>query len=301
MAVIARAYRYPEDYDAVGRFLVRTYDTAAVHRNWLQPRWEYMHYHPALQESDLDLAICGVWESGNEVVGVAHFEHRRGVNYLQIDPEHTGLVEDMLAYAEAHLWGRFKDGTNVYVYLDDRDEEVQSIAAGRGYEPKRELAERTSTFILPDRFPKIHAPEPFRIRGLDEGFDLAKVDRVMHRGFNHRGEPPEGELEDRRKKLSAPNFRKDLTIVAVALDGEYVSFCGAWMDRANRICYVEPVATDPDFRRMGLGTAVVLEAIRRCGLEDATIAYVGSDQVFYLSMGFEVTGSQTPWKKHLRG
>ncbi len=299
MAVTARAYRYPEDYDAVGRFLVRTYDPMAVHRNWLQPRWEYMHYHPALQEPGLDLGTCGVWEHGKQIVGAAHFEHRRGVNYLQIEAEHACLKEEMLAYAEAHLWGRFKDGTNVYVYLDDRDEEAQSIAAGRGYEPKRELAEQTSTLALPDRFPEVRVPDRFRVQSLDEAFELEKVHRIMHRGFNHQGEPPEDGLDDRRRKLSAPNFRKDLTIVAVAPSGEYVSFCGIWMDDANRICYVEPVATDPDYRRIGLGTAVVLEAIRRCGLEGATVAYVGSDQAFYLSMGFEVTCSQTPWKKHL--
>ena len=299
MPITARPYRYPGDYDAVGRFLVRTYDPMAVHRNWLQPRWEYMHYHPALFEPGHDLGTCGLWESGDEIVGVAHFEHRTGVNYLQIDPEHTGLIEDMLAHAEAHLWGTFKDGTNVYVYLDDRNEEAQSIAAGRGYEPKPDLAERTATFAIPERFPEVRVPDRFCVRSLDEVFDLEKVHRIMHRGFNHRGEPPEDELDDRRKKLSAPNFRKDLTIVAVAPDGDYASFCGIWMDHKNRICYVEPVATDPEYRRLGLGTAVVLEAIRRCGREGATIAYVGSDQAFYLSMGFQVAFSQTPWKKPL--
>jgi ribosomal protein S18 acetylase RimI-like enzyme len=32
------------------------------------------------------------------------------------------------------------------------------------------------------------------------------------------------------------------------------------LDAANRVSYVEPVATDPNNRRMGLGTIVVLEA-----------------------------------------
>ena len=294
-----RPYDPEHDYGAVGRFLIRTYDPNAVHRNWLQARWEYMHYHPLLRERYLDLAMCGVWEDGGEIVGVAHFEHRRGVNYLEIDPRYAALKAEMLAHAESRLWGDFKDGRNVYVYLDERDEDLHAVATERGYEPRPDLAELTSTFEIPNPFSEIRVPEGFQLQSLEDEFDIRKVHRVMHRGFNHKGEPPEDELESRREKLSAPNFRKDLTIVAVAPDGNYVSFCGMWMDYDNRVCYVEPVATDPDYRRLGLGTSVVLEGVRRCGAEGAMIAYVGSDQAFYRSMGFEPACSQTPWKKHL--
>jgi len=301
METRVRPYDRDRDFEAIGRFLVRTYDPEAVHRNWLQPRWEYMHYHPLLEESGLDLGTCGVWEDGGEIVGVAHFEHRRGVNYLEVDPRYADLKRDMLDYAAERLWGEFKDGRAVYVYLDDRDEGLHAIAGKLGYEPKPDLAERTSTLKIPDPFCVIRTPEGFRIQSLADEFDVRKVHRVMHRGFNHAGEPPEDGLESRRRKLSAPNFRRDLAIVAVAPSGEYVSFCGMWMDPSNRVCYVEPVATDPDYRRMGLGAAVVLEGVRRCGIEGATVAYVGSDQAFYRSMGFETTCSQTPWKLGLAG
>ena len=232
-------------------------------------------------------------------MGVAHFEHRRGVNYLEVDPRYAVLKREMLEYAEVHLGGEFQDGMAVYVYLDDRDDELRAIATELGYEPKPDLAERTSALEMPEPFPEIRVLEGFRLRSLEDEFDVRKIHRVMHRGFNHAGEPPEAGLESRRRKLSAPNFRKDLTLVAVAPDGDYASFCGMWMDYDNRVCYVEPVATDPDYRRMGLGTAVVLEGVRRCGAEGATTACVGSDQAFYKSMGFEVTCSQTPWRKRL--
>ncbi len=299
MKARVRPYDHERDYEGVGGFLVRTYDSDAIHRNWLQPRWEYMHYHPLIVERGLDLATCGVWEVGEEIIGVVHFEHRKGVNYLEVDPRYSALKAEMLDYAEAHMWGEFKDGTAVYVFLDDRDTDLHAAATRLGYEPKPDLAELTSTLEIPGPFPEIRVRKGFRLQSLEDEFDVRKVHRVMHRGFNHEGEPPEDELESRRKKLSAPNFRRDLTIVAVAPDGNYVSFCGMWMDYVNHVCYVEPVATDPDFRRMGLGTAVVLEGVRRCGAEGATIAYVGSDQAFYKPMGFEMTCSRTPWKKSI--
>jgi len=73
---------------------------------------------------------------------------------------------------------------------------------------------------------------------------------------------------------SGPHFHKDLAIVVAASNGDFVAFGGLWFDPLNRLGYVEPVATDPDYRRMGLGAAAVLEDIRRCGEPGATVAYV---------------------------
>ena len=50
---------------------------------------------------------------------------------------------------------------------------------------------------------------------------------------------------------SGPHFRKDLTIVVEAPNGEFVSYCGMWYDAVNRFGYVEPVATDPDYADEG--------------------------------------------------
>ena len=69
------------------------------------------------------------------------------------------------------------------------------------------------------------------------------------------------------------------------------------MDATNGFGYVEPVATDPDYRRRGLGRAAVLEGIRRCGEEGASVAYVGTDKPFYLSFGFKTIYTQNCWLK----
>ena len=71
-----------------------------------------------------------------------------------------------------------------------------------------------------------------------------------------------------------------------------------WYEPVNRIAYVEPVATDPDYRRIGLGKAAVWEGIRRSGELGAEVAYVGSDQLFYKSIGFKVLYKSNCWIKH---
>jgi len=85
---------------------------------------------------------------------------------------------------------------------------------------------------------------------------------------------------------SGPHYRLDLNLVVVAPTGEFVSYAGLWYEPRHRFGYVEPVATDPDYRRRGLATA---GGARRpppvCRL-GATVAYVGTTKPFYLAMGF---------------
>ena len=287
-----RSYDHEKDYETVGRFLTRVYQTDPP-RNWLQPRWVYAHAHPMIDKENR--RRFAIWEDEGTIVAVVHYEDRMGVNYVQLDPRYSWLKREILDYAADHLVGDLKAGRGCYVYIDDADSEFGAIASGMGFEPKPEHTEPTSRLAIPEPFPEIQIPKGFRLQSLADEFDVRRVHRVMHRGFNHDGEPPADELEDRRRKLSAPGLRRDLTIVAVTANGDYVSFCGMWPVPESTACMIEPVATDPDYRRMGLGTACVLESIRRCAQEGQTIAYVGSDQAFYLSMGFEVCGRSTIW------
>jgi len=89
----------------------------------------------------------------------------------------------------------------------------------------------------------------------------------------------------------------DVKIAVVAPGGDWVSYCGMWQDAASRSALVEPVATDPAYRKMGLGKAAVLEGVRRCGLLGAKRAFVGSSQQFYYSIGFRPCATSTWWAK----
>lgn len=123
------------------------------------------------------------------------------------------------------------------------------------------------------------------------------------RGFDHPGEPPAGEAEEesRRTMFDTPTARRDLKIVSVARNGEFVAFCGMFCVPALGYAYVEPVATDRAYRRMGLGRAAVLEGVGRCGALGATVAYVGSDQAFYQALGFRPVQASQCWVKALPG
>lgn len=292
-----RAYNHADDYQAVNRFLVEIYRSEAGLRTWLQPRWEYMHY---LSLSDgLPFERFGVAEAGGQMVGLVHFEHNPAFNYLQLRPGYENAASDLLDWADHHLGGdSVSFGRRVLgIYVDDTDADLQEAVARRGFAVSDRFAEDHARFILDGPISRSRLPDGFRLQSLDLDNDFNKINRVLWRGFNHEGPPPDEEIPGREYAQRAPNFRKDLTIVALAPNGDYASFAGMWVVAKNRVAYLEPVATDPAYRRMGLGRAAVLESMRRAAAEGAEVVWVGSDQPFYLSMGFSIRNRARLWLK----
>jgi hypothetical protein len=249
MGIIHRQYCNPDDFKLVSDFLISNFRQGNKDGNWLQPTWEYMHSHPYLDESSLDK--IRIWEDSNEIVAVVHYESRLGEVFFQIHPMYTHLKLAMLDYAENHLFGETETGNRyVRAFVNDFDLEFETLVKSRGYEMAEQYARPVSQSVIPRPFPKIEIPKGFHIKSLADDNDLMKIHRVLWRGFDHAGEPPLEGIEGRKKMQSTPNFRKDLTIVVEAPSGDFVSFCGTWFEPVNKIAYVEPVATDPDFRRM---------------------------------------------------
>ncbi|UCH35912.1 MAG: GNAT family N-acetyltransferase [Armatimonadota bacterium] len=291
-----RAFSRGSDYEAVSDFLIGLYQPENRDGNWLQPIWEYAYTHPWFDEASV--GNIGIWEDKGRIVGVATYELRLGEAFFNAHRDYAHLKPDMLEYAEDHLSVRGEDGKRrLRAYVNDFDGAFEEVVADSGYKKDPSSHRPMSQFVIPSPFAETSVLEGFRLQSLADGNDLRKWDRCLHRGFNHPGEPPADGIEVRKKMQSGPHYRKDLAIVAVAPTGDFVSFCGMWFDPVNRLGYVEPVATDPDYRRRGLGQACVLEGIRRCGELGATVAYVGTDRPFYLSFGFRKLFTHNCWLK----
>jgi len=296
MSPIRRQFRGGSDYAAVTDFLAGLYERENRDGNWFWPIWEYAYTHPLFDEPSA--GRIALWEDADRIVAVATYESVLGEAFFNTHRDYAHLKPEMLAYAEDHLSAADDTGRRfLKAYVCDFDARFQETVAARGYRPHPKSHRPMSQFVIPSPFPEISVSDGFTLQALADDNDLRKLDRALHRGFNHPGEPPEDGLAGREKMQSGPHFRPDLSLVALAPNGDFASFAGLWFDSANRLGYVEPVATDPDYRRRGLGRACVLEGIRRCGVLGATVAYVGTDKPFYLSFGFRRLYTLDCWLK----
>jgi predicted N-acetyltransferase YhbS len=294
-----RKYSKDTDYERVGEFLIETYQPGKKFTNWLQPRWEYMHFHPFVWE--IDLGKIGIFEEDGVVVGVVNMESNERTAYFQVRPNYEFIKPLMFEYAEKHYQGISQSTGRLIrtLYIHEDDDVLLKMAQSGGYEPWRDFDDHNAQLRLDQPIPQVSLPEGFRIQSLSEENDLHKINRVLWAGFNHEGPAPEEEVEGRRFMQRAPNFNKDLTIVVCDPDGNYISYCGMWVVPQNKYAYVEPVATVPEYRRKGFGKAAVLESLRRAKALGAEIAWVGSDIEFYQALGFETMFKFETWVKTL--
>ncbi len=295
-----RQYSHPQDYPRVDEFLIHHYLPGNRDGNWLQPAWEYGYFHPLMDTSSL--GKNAVWEKDGEMVAVVHYEWHLGEAFFQFAPAYRSLRTEMLDYAEANLFGiTEKDGRRyLAAYANDDDEDFISLLISRGYAKLDDYTRPLYRFDIPDSFPAIDLPSGYRLTSLADECDWSKVNRVLWRGFDHAGEPPESDqdLEDRRRMFDTPKAQRSLKVAVKALDGNFVAFCGMFYEPTHHYAYVEPVATDPDYRRLGLGKAAVLEGIRRCAELGASVAYVVNDLPIYGSIGFEKVHHTECWVKY---
>lgn len=84
-------------------------------------------------------------------------------------------------------------------------------------------------------------------------------------------------------------------IVTVAPDGRFASFTNVWVDEVNHTIVFEPVGTHSDFRRRGIGRAMMAYVLKRMqaehGIERAYVCHELDDKnpgagAFYYSVGF---------------
>ncbi|MCD6323361.1 MAG: GNAT family N-acetyltransferase [Clostridiales bacterium] len=280
---------FSSDFTKVRDFLIRINQEKFVCINYLWERWEWSFCLEAI--SNEDLPKMGIWEDNGKIVAMASIEQSPGEVFPFVDSKYGYLKRDVLIYSAENL----KKDNKLKVLIQDDDPEFQKIVWKLGFFPTQERDAKAVIDI--DNQLSYHLPEGFSITSLADEYDLYKYNAVLWRGFNHGDNPPEDKehIEGRRISLSSPNQDMNLKIAVVSPQGYFVSYCGMWYDQNTEYALVEPVATDPDYRKMGLGKAAVIEGVKRCGQLGAKHAYVGSSQQFYYKIGFRPVPGGTYW------
>lgn len=286
---------YPPDlsfgaaYEEVRQFMLRINSDGLVTPYFTWAAWEW--FFCLRHRSEEDVAQYRIWEDGSGVVGISMWYDKPSDWYIDADPRNLDLKRHMIEKVRA---AHALDAP-LRICVGDADPAYHAIMRNLGFRPTGDT-ENTSMIDLTGDL-SYHLPDGFTIIDSAAGFDLLKFNRCLWRGFNREGEPDtsEARLDFRRRQLSGPNQDPTLRVMVVAPNGDYVSYCGMWHEPGTTYVYVEPVCTDPDYRKLGLGKAAVLEGCRRCAVRGATNATVFSNQQFYYNLGFNPLPSERWW------
>jgi GNAT superfamily N-acetyltransferase len=295
MPITQRRYKILADFQRVHDFLTDTFDLETLNSYLLPQYWEYAH---ALQWFDyIRTARMGLWEDDGAIVAIASYEQNIGKTHLHCKRGYERLLPKMLDWAEKEISLTVDGKTVLEVWITDKEQNKIDLLQSRGYQCV--YTERVNVF----RYDK-----PWVERTLPSGFSIidgtnvnyAKLADCFWAGFNHAEPPPEANIDGNIQRQNAPRARQDLETIVVAPNGEYACALGMWLDERNHYAYLEPLATVPQYRRMGLATVALTTAMKKTKALGATYCF-GGDREFYTDIGFEIICNRQLWKKEWEG
>lgn len=301
MSTLERSYDPSTDFGRVRDFLIHTYQLTQTPLNWLIERWDYSKHFitkligPGTSYWEADIRL---WENAEgEIVGVVNHEGRSGEAFLQVHPDYHYIEDAMIAWAEEHLYEVVDDQRQLAIWVFGENPQRAALLQARGYEQQTDIG-RKFVRSLREPIPSASLPDGYTLRSLRPDDDLAKRCRVMGRAFGSDPLP----IEIYQSLQQAPGYRLDQDLIVEAPDGTFAAFTLVWYEPMSQIGMFEPVGTDPDYRRLGLGRALMYAGCQMLREFGATQLYVGTGTAIpatrlYESTGFSVLLTETLWRK----
>ncbi len=311
MKLTMRMYQNEGDYWRIREFLRQVFLLNGRRElSWHVAAFDYWRWHGIENLTHFRLEeVVFMWETTDGQIAAVLNPESKGEVFLQVHPDFSTpeLEEEMIVLAEKYLAVPGPNGKRkVRVWADQKDNVRQDILARRGY-TKSGLSEHQRWQSFEEPIPEAQPPQGFTVRALGDGAEL--LERCYASGLAFHPDNIQSAVENRedvtwyRNIQTAPLYRRDLDIVAIAPDGAVASFCTIWFDDVTRTAYFEPVGTAPVYQRRGLGKAVMCEGLRRLKRMGAAIAYVGgytpAANALYASAGFTQYALSEPWAKQI--
>lgn len=270
------------DYEKVKMFLRENYVKYCANGFWPESRWEYVN--TLMWYKFYSSHRNGLWEDDGKIVAIATYEMEPGEAYIFISEGYEFLRPEVINYAEQTLYKINEEGKKeLRICSYSFQPEVMKYLEDRDYMKQYEDAE--NVYDITNKLPKVVIPDGFEIITLNEvePNDYKRLNDMIWQGFDHDGE---GVLDGFLMTVNAPGFRKELTYIARAENGDFCAYASIRMDESQRFGYLDPLCTHPRYRKKGLAKALLYTAINDVAKLGAKYM-TGGDNKFYNHIGYE--------------
>ena len=215
----------------------------------------------------------------------------------QVHPDHAELVDEVIDWYDATAAGLERT-----LMPSAADEFGLKRWAAHGYQiDPGSLGDTGSWTQLNQRdltdLEQPVLPSGFRFRTADEARSEAAVQAHVDAWA-----PSTFTAESYEGVRQTEAYRGDLHVLVEAPDGTMAASTIMWLDEANETAEFEPVGTHPDYRRLGLGRAMLLHGMhlaRVAGATHMTVACLGAPghpkaRGLYSSVGFQMFTRDSP-------
>jgi hypothetical protein len=307
MQLTRRKYQTEDDFWRMRNFLRDVF--MLNHRrmySWPVARLDYWRWHGILNLGDgtLETGVY-LWETPDGQIAAFLNREGEGQAFLQVHPAFkiVDLEEEMINLAEEHLRAPSRRGGMVlWVWCDAGDYQRQGVLEKRGFTHITEADEHQWLRDLELPIPDNPVKEGYTIRSLGDEVELPSRSWASWKAF--QPDEPDENYEGWTWYLnlqSAPLYRRDLDLVAIASSGDVAAFTTVWYDDVTHCGYFEPVGTVPEHQRCGLARSLLSEGMRRLRYMGATQSMtIGGEPPangLYQSVLGPVYDISQPWEK----
>jgi len=277
-----RPYQTEDDFWRMREFLRQVFVlNNRLQHSWHVARLDYARWHTCMNCAKVRLEdVAFLWELDGQIVAILMPDGAPVEAHFCVHPflRTAELEEEMLNVAEERLAEKMPDGSRrLFVWAPVEDSLRQELFIRYGYR-KDDWPEYQWRRDLDGPLPEVKAPSGYTIRSLGDGLEL--LERCYASGLAFHDGDVRIALENRadptwyRNIQTAPLYRRDLDLLAIAPDGAVAAFATIWFDDVTRSAYFEPVGTVPAHQRRGLGKAILTEGLHRLKRMSATRAFV---------------------------
>lgn len=180
---------------------------------------------------------------------------------LAVSPQYPHVAEDILRWFEDEA-----EGNTLQVGVLETEEHLNNIIERHGFCPQPHAPYFVRTVHNLKHLPTPILAPGFVARPISGLTDLPERVRVHQAAWSSTRVT----VASLQRVMGAPPYRFDLDWVIEAPDGRFVASCLLWLDDHHGVSLMEPVGTDPEFRRQGLARAVCLYAMEAAQKAGAT-------------------------------
>ncbi|MHA2175536.1 MAG: GNAT family N-acetyltransferase [Candidatus Hodarchaeales archaeon] len=302
LEIRSRPYNKQSDFDSIMKFLGNLYDRTKSYENWFPDRFE--------NSSDSREDGVRIWEKTDGsydppkkvIIGLTARDSPRDF-FLNVDPEYRYIEREMIERIEK-MYHNIKDEKGkkgkLRINILEGNQTRENLLHEMGFQFEN-LYGYYRIRSSKEPIPTHKCPDGFKIRAIEKE-DYEQQALLIQRVFGH-GEWFNAEVLD---WLANCSFHvPELDLIAVTPDNTIASFCTFRMDPHSKIVSLEPMGTNPDYRKLGLGKAILTEGIRRTMKYNPPFFYIdGAASTPAANRLYDVTGFSekyaiNSWSKEL--
>lgn len=258
-------------------------DAYYIHRGDLQWWLFYSDTPEEIWSSMIRLS----WEGNRLLAWALLSPEQNAIDVFTVPELHGGANHrQMVEWAADRMPGRVEIG-----WTSEEDRLRTELLTACGFEPAGEGFVHLERPLDDDGLhPDL--PDGFTIRTSRGNEDDARLRSVASHGAFASTRSFDDYWPRTWRFMQSPVYVPENELFVMSPEGRVASSCIVWIDHVTRVGHFEPVGTHPDFRRRGLGRALLLEAMRRlrsAGLGTADVCTETDNDAalgLYESVGF---------------